>query len=89
MAVKWRDYKCSPYIGRRYKVLVEIMLDDVIVSIFLGVGLIVQLLMGRKQPCSTDCVRSVYGLIRIVTYRPNRTFCMPFGGVSGSVKMSV
>ena len=22
--------------------------------------------------CSTDCVRSVYGLIRIVTYRPNR-----------------
>ena len=50
MAVKWRDYKCSPYIARRYKVLVEIMLDDVIVSIFLGVGLIVQLLMGRKQP---------------------------------------
>ena len=35
--------------------------------------------------CSTDCIRSVYGLIRIVTYRPNR----PFGGVSGSVKMSV
>ena len=42
MAFKWRDYKCSPYIARRYKVLVEVMFDDVIVSIFQGVGLIVQ-----------------------------------------------
>ena len=54
MAVKRRDNKCSPYIARRSKVLGEIMLDDVIVSILRGVGLIVQLLMGRKQPWETD-----------------------------------
>ena len=50
MAFRWRDYKCSRYKARRYKVLVEVMFDDVIVSIFRGVGLIVQRLMGRKQP---------------------------------------
>ena len=54
MAVKRRDNKCSPYIAQRYKVLGEIMLDDVIVSILRGVGLIVQLLMGRKQLCELN-----------------------------------
>ena len=50
MTVKWRVYKCSPYIARTYNVHVEVMLYDVIVSIFQGVGLIAQYLMGRKQP---------------------------------------
>ena len=48
-AYEWWDYKCSPYIVRRYKVLVKIMLDDVTVLIFRGIGLIVHCLMGRKQ----------------------------------------
>ena len=38
MAVKLRDYKCSPYSSN--KVHVEVMLYDVIVSIFWGIGLL-------------------------------------------------
>ena len=59
-AYKWWDYKCSPYIVRRYKVLVKIMLDDVTVLVFRGIGLIVHCLMGRKQLwCVCVCVMCV------------------------------
>ena len=68
MAVKLRDYKCSPYSSN--KVHVEVMLYDVIVSIFWGIGLIVQCSMGRKQPVNAlwDGIEFCYVTVIHVSY---------------------
>ena len=65
VVVKWRDYKC---IYMYIQSLVEIMLYDVIVSIFRACRSFRPIQMGRKQPCVQCLPHPLNDVIVSVTY---------------------